>query len=219
MPPPTRCSTGWFAHRRALGLPATSVNWGPWAQGGMASSDAARANLGARGLIPLEPTAALNALGEIIAHGIGQAIAHQSQLAAGGEAAGRCPPADSRPRAAERWPGDARRQRVASATARRARGAARRFHHRASSARAPADPRARATAGRNQPFPGARHGFADGGRTSQPVAQPVRQRVHDHRHRGVRLSDDRVPRRIPGRSDAGARSRGRHTCIGVGPAA
>ena len=41
----------------------------------MASSDAARANLGARGLIPLEPTAALNALGEVVAHGIGQAIA------------------------------------------------------------------------------------------------------------------------------------------------
>jgi hypothetical protein len=65
---------GLVAHRMALGLPATSVNWGPWAQGGMASSDAARANLGARGLIPLEPTAALNALGEVIAHGIGQAI-------------------------------------------------------------------------------------------------------------------------------------------------
>lgn len=64
---------GIVAHRKALGLPATSVNWGPWAQGGMAASDAARANLGAQGLIPLEPTAALNALGEIIAHGIGQA--------------------------------------------------------------------------------------------------------------------------------------------------
>jgi acyl carrier protein len=39
----------------------------------MATSNAARANLAAQGLIPLEPTAALNALGEIIAHGIGQA--------------------------------------------------------------------------------------------------------------------------------------------------
>jgi len=65
---------GLVAHRKAQGLPATSLNWGPWAQGGMASSDAARANLGARGLIPLEPTAALNALGEVVAHGIGQAI-------------------------------------------------------------------------------------------------------------------------------------------------
>ncbi|ETW26403.1 hypothetical protein MGAST_24465 [Mycobacterium gastri 'Wayne'] len=66
---------GLVAFRRSRGLPATSVNWGPWAQGGMASSDAARANLGARGLIPLDPTAALNALGEVVAHGIGQAVA------------------------------------------------------------------------------------------------------------------------------------------------
>jgi acyl transferase domain-containing protein/D-arabinose 1-dehydrogenase-like Zn-dependent alcohol dehydrogenase/acyl carrier protein len=66
---------GLVAFRRSQGLPATGVNWGPWAQGGMASSDAARANLGARGLIPLEPTAALNALGEVVAHGIGQAVA------------------------------------------------------------------------------------------------------------------------------------------------
>jgi acyl carrier protein len=60
--------------RNAEGLRATAINWGPWAQGGMASSDAARANLGARGLIPLEPTTALNALSEVIAHGAGQAI-------------------------------------------------------------------------------------------------------------------------------------------------
>jgi NADPH:quinone reductase-like Zn-dependent oxidoreductase/acyl carrier protein len=61
-------------YRNARGLPATSLNWGPWAQGGMASSEAARANLGARGLIPLDPGAALDALGEVVAHGIGQAI-------------------------------------------------------------------------------------------------------------------------------------------------
>jgi acyl transferase domain-containing protein/NADPH:quinone reductase-like Zn-dependent oxidoreductase/acyl carrier protein len=64
---------GLVAERRAHGLPATSINWGPWAKGGMATSHAARANLSAQGLIPLEPTAALNALGEIIAHGTGQA--------------------------------------------------------------------------------------------------------------------------------------------------
>ncbi|WP_319454754.1 MULTISPECIES: SDR family NAD(P)-dependent oxidoreductase [unclassified Mycobacterium] len=66
---------GLVAHRKAQGLPATSINWGPWANGGMADSEAARANLGARGLIPLEPGAALNALGEVVANGIGQAIA------------------------------------------------------------------------------------------------------------------------------------------------
>jgi acyl transferase domain-containing protein/NADPH:quinone reductase-like Zn-dependent oxidoreductase/acyl carrier protein/short-subunit dehydrogenase len=65
---------GLVAERNAQGLPATSVNWGPWAHGGMATSHAARANLSAQGLIPLEPTAALNALNVIMAHGTGQVI-------------------------------------------------------------------------------------------------------------------------------------------------
>jgi NAD(P)-dependent dehydrogenase (short-subunit alcohol dehydrogenase family) len=64
---------GLVAERKAQGLAATSVNWGPWAKSGMATSHAARANLGAQGLIPLEPTSALNTLGEIIANGTGQA--------------------------------------------------------------------------------------------------------------------------------------------------
>ena len=66
---------GLAAYRKAQGLPATSINWGPWAEGGMASSEAARSNLGARGLIPLAPSAALNALAEVVAHGIGQVTA------------------------------------------------------------------------------------------------------------------------------------------------
>ncbi|GJF15963.1 putative polyketide synthase [Mycolicibacterium cyprinidarum] len=64
---------GLVARRRAQGRPATSVNFGPWADGGMASSDAARANLGAQGLVPLEPSAALSALAEVVANGTGQA--------------------------------------------------------------------------------------------------------------------------------------------------
>jgi acyl transferase domain-containing protein/NADPH:quinone reductase-like Zn-dependent oxidoreductase/acyl carrier protein len=64
---------GLVAERKARGLPATGVNFGPWAQGGMAASEAARANIGAQGLIPLEPTAALNALAEVVANGTGQA--------------------------------------------------------------------------------------------------------------------------------------------------
>ena len=64
---------GLVAQRRAQGLPATGVNFGPWAQGGMASSEAARANIGAQGLIPLEPSAALSALAEVVANGTGQA--------------------------------------------------------------------------------------------------------------------------------------------------
>ena len=64
---------GLVAERKAQGLPATGVNFGPWAKGGMASSEAARANLDAQGLVPLEPTAALNALAEVVANGTGQA--------------------------------------------------------------------------------------------------------------------------------------------------
>jgi acyl transferase domain-containing protein/acyl carrier protein len=64
---------GLVAQRRAQGLPATGVNFGPWAQGGMASSEAASANISAHGLIPLEPSAALGALAEAVANGTGQA--------------------------------------------------------------------------------------------------------------------------------------------------
>lgn len=64
---------GLVAQRRAQGLPATGVNFGPWAQGGMASSEAASANISAQGLIPLEPSAALGALAEVVANGTGQA--------------------------------------------------------------------------------------------------------------------------------------------------
>lgn len=64
---------GLVAQRRAQGLPATGVNFGPWAQGGMASSEAATANISAQGLIPLDPSAALSALAEVVANGTGQA--------------------------------------------------------------------------------------------------------------------------------------------------
>lgn len=64
---------GLVAQRRSRGLPATGVNFGPWAQGGMAASEAATANISAQGLIPLEPSAALNALAEVVANGTGQA--------------------------------------------------------------------------------------------------------------------------------------------------
>jgi NAD(P)-dependent dehydrogenase (short-subunit alcohol dehydrogenase family)/acyl carrier protein len=64
---------GLVAQRRAQGLPATGINFGPWAQGGMASSEAASANIGAQGLVPLQPSAALGALAEVVANGTGQA--------------------------------------------------------------------------------------------------------------------------------------------------
>jgi NAD(P)-dependent dehydrogenase (short-subunit alcohol dehydrogenase family)/acyl carrier protein len=63
---------GLVASRKAQGLPATGVNFGPWAQGGMAASEAVQANLGVQGLIPLEPSAALSALAEVVANGTAQ---------------------------------------------------------------------------------------------------------------------------------------------------
>jgi NADPH:quinone reductase-like Zn-dependent oxidoreductase/malonyl CoA-acyl carrier protein transacylase/acyl carrier protein len=65
---------GLVADRKAHGLPATGINFGPWGGGGMASSDAASANISAQGLLPLEPSAALGALAEVVANGTGQAI-------------------------------------------------------------------------------------------------------------------------------------------------
>ncbi len=64
---------GLVARRRARGRPATAIAFGPWARGGMASSAAATANVSAQGLIPLEPSAALSALAEVVANGTGQA--------------------------------------------------------------------------------------------------------------------------------------------------
>ena len=64
---------GLVAARRAQGLPATAANFGPWGSGGMATSEAAMANLSAQGMMPIEPTAALSALGEVVRHGTAQA--------------------------------------------------------------------------------------------------------------------------------------------------
>ena len=64
---------GLVARRRAQGLVATGINFGPWGQGGMASSEAATANISAQGLIPLDPSAALAAMAEVIANGTGAA--------------------------------------------------------------------------------------------------------------------------------------------------
>ena len=64
---------GLAAQRRAQGLAATAINFGPWGHGGMATSQAAIANLSAQGLMPLEPSAALAALGEVVRQGAGQA--------------------------------------------------------------------------------------------------------------------------------------------------
>lgn len=51
-------------HRRQLGLPAQSINWGPWAQGGMTSSDA-EVLLRRIGVNMLNPDAALDTLNHL----------------------------------------------------------------------------------------------------------------------------------------------------------
>lgn len=49
-------------HRRALGLPALSLDWGPWAEAGMAVDARYRARLEAHGLTPLSTEEGLGAL-------------------------------------------------------------------------------------------------------------------------------------------------------------
>ncbi|MFI1711355.1 type I polyketide synthase, partial [Streptomyces griseoruber] len=54
--------------RRAAGLAATSVAWGPWAGGGMADDPAVLNRLRRGGLTPMEVEPALTALGSLLAH-------------------------------------------------------------------------------------------------------------------------------------------------------
>ncbi|MGW2332277.1 type I polyketide synthase, partial [Streptomyces sp. NPDC001700] len=54
--------------RRARGLTATSVAWGAWAEGGMASSEEAERHLRRRGVLPMEPELAVSALVQAVEH-------------------------------------------------------------------------------------------------------------------------------------------------------
>ncbi|MFI2264454.1 type I polyketide synthase [Streptomyces tubercidicus] len=56
-------------HRRAHGLPATSIAWGPWAHEGMAADPTLRAKFSRAGLPPMEPDTALIALHQALDHG------------------------------------------------------------------------------------------------------------------------------------------------------
>ncbi|MDG9715509.1 type I polyketide synthase [Streptomyces sp. DH24] len=53
-------------YRRAQGLPATSVAWGPWAGDGMAADPVVTAHLGRLGIRPLDPDTAVDALQRIL---------------------------------------------------------------------------------------------------------------------------------------------------------
>ncbi|MEV0639396.1 type I polyketide synthase [Streptomyces sp. NPDC050619] len=54
-------------HRRGLGLAATSVAWGPWAEAGMGAEDGMRQFLARRGLPPMDPTVAIDELWRAVA--------------------------------------------------------------------------------------------------------------------------------------------------------
>ncbi|MBL0804126.1 SDR family NAD(P)-dependent oxidoreductase, partial [Streptomyces albidoflavus] len=56
--------------RRAAGLPATSIGWGPWAGDGMAATDDVRERVGRGGLLPMDPGLALGALGRAVSSGL-----------------------------------------------------------------------------------------------------------------------------------------------------
>ncbi|MEU5540695.1 SDR family NAD(P)-dependent oxidoreductase, partial [Streptomyces sp. NPDC020362] len=57
---------GLAERRRAQGLPATSVAWGPWAGGGMAEADGADERLRRRGLIPMPAALAVAGLRQAV---------------------------------------------------------------------------------------------------------------------------------------------------------
>jgi acyl carrier protein len=53
-------------HRRALGLPGMSINWGPWAEVGLAAAQTNRGNrLAERGLGPIQPDQGMKALARL----------------------------------------------------------------------------------------------------------------------------------------------------------
>jgi short-subunit dehydrogenase/acyl carrier protein len=59
-------------YRRAQGLPALSINWGPWAEAGMAATHRIGARLAAQGIEALTPSRGLAALAHVLEHPVAQ---------------------------------------------------------------------------------------------------------------------------------------------------
>ena len=59
-------------YRRAQGLPGMSINWGPWAEVGMAATDRIGVRLAAQGIEALTPARGLAALGQVLQHPVAQ---------------------------------------------------------------------------------------------------------------------------------------------------
>jgi aryl carrier-like protein len=59
-------------HRRAQGLPALSINWGPWAEVGVAARPDRRGHLASRGIGSIRPEQGVEALGRLLFQGAAQ---------------------------------------------------------------------------------------------------------------------------------------------------
>ncbi len=55
-------------HRHSIGLPALSINWGPWAGGGMATDGEAAARMSAQGVGSLDPKQSLDLFQQLLHH-------------------------------------------------------------------------------------------------------------------------------------------------------
>jgi myxalamid-type polyketide synthase MxaB len=62
------------SYRRGLGLPGLTINWGPWAETGMAANLGSReqARLKDQGIVPINPEQGLQVLGELLTQQIPQ---------------------------------------------------------------------------------------------------------------------------------------------------